>query len=58
MAQGFAAFGHVGEELASGGHYDTVAREVLATAVRRQPVADGTKVDLGELGAALIAIRS
>lgn len=44
-------------ELAAGGHYDTVAREVLATTVHRQPIADGTRVEFGELGSALIAIR-
>jgi isoleucyl-tRNA synthetase len=46
------------DELATAGHYTTVAREVLATAVHRQPVADGTRVDLGELGSALVAFRS
>jgi len=45
------------EELAAGGHYDQVARDVLATSVQRAPVADGTPVDLGELGSALVAIR-
>ena len=45
-------------ELAAAGHFDTVAREVLATAVHRQPVSDGTKIDLGELGSALIAVRA
>jgi hypothetical protein len=31
---------------------------VLATAIHRQPVTDGTRVDLGELGSALVAFRS
>ncbi|MFW5933942.1 MAG: isoleucine--tRNA ligase, partial [Actinomycetota bacterium] len=44
-------------ELEAGGHYDTLAHEVLATTVHRAPVADGTSVDLGELGGALVAIR-
>ncbi len=46
------------EKLAAAGHYDTVARDVLATAIHRAPVADGTRIDLGALGAALVAIRS
>jgi isoleucyl-tRNA synthetase len=46
------------EALDRAGHYATLAREVLATAVHRQPVADGTRVDLGDLGAALVAFRS
>jgi hypothetical protein len=46
------------DELDRGGHYDTVARDVLATAIHRAPVADGTRIDLGALGAALVAIRS
>jgi isoleucyl-tRNA synthetase len=45
-------------ELDAAGLYTTLAREVLAEAVRRQPVADGTAVDLGRLGSALIAIRA
>jgi len=45
------------QELADGGHYDQVARDVLATSIQRAPVADGTPVDLGELGSALVAIR-
>jgi isoleucyl-tRNA synthetase len=45
------------EELASGGHYEVVAREVLATAVHRAPATDGVAVDLGELGTATIAVR-
>ncbi|TVR21656.1 MAG: isoleucine--tRNA ligase, partial [Nitriliruptor sp.] len=45
-------------ELGEAGHYDAIARDVLATAVHRAPVADGTPIDLGELGAALVAIRS
>jgi isoleucyl-tRNA synthetase len=45
-------------ELAAAGHYDTIGREVLATAVHRAPVADGTRIDLGALGSALVAIRS
>jgi len=45
-------------ELGEAGHYEAIARDVLATAVHRAPVADGTPIDLGELGAALVAIRS
>ena len=45
-------------ELEAGGHYDTLAREVLARDIQRAPVADGTPVDLGELGAAQVAIRT
>jgi isoleucyl-tRNA synthetase len=45
------------EELATAGHYEVVAREVLATAVHREPAADGVRVDLGELGSATIAVR-
>jgi isoleucyl-tRNA synthetase len=45
------------EELATGGHYDVVAREVLADAVRRRPPAEGVEVALGELGTATIAVR-
>jgi len=45
-------------ELAAGGHYDTIARDVLASDLQRAPVADGTPVDLGELGGALVAIRA
>ncbi|MFP4235533.1 MAG: isoleucine--tRNA ligase [Nitriliruptoraceae bacterium] len=45
-------------ELAAAGHYETVARDVLATAIHRAPVADGTRVDLGELGTALVAFRA
>jgi isoleucyl-tRNA synthetase len=44
-------------ELADAGHYDTLAHEVLARQIHRAPVADGTPVDLGELGSAQIAIR-
>ena len=46
------------EELAAAGHYEAVARDVLATAVHRQPVADGTPIDLGGPGSALVAIRA
>jgi isoleucyl-tRNA synthetase len=46
------------EELAAAGHYEAIARDVLATEVHRAPVADGTPIDLGDLGAALVAIRS
>jgi isoleucyl-tRNA synthetase len=45
-------------ELESGGHYTTLAREILAREIHRAPVADGTPVDLGHLGAAQIAIRT
>jgi isoleucyl-tRNA synthetase len=45
-------------DLAAAGHYATIAREVLATTVHRAPVADGTRVDLGPLGGALLSIRS
>jgi isoleucyl-tRNA synthetase len=45
------------EDLASAGHYEVVAREVLATAVHREPATDGVRVDLGELGSATIAVR-
>jgi isoleucyl-tRNA synthetase len=45
------------EDLATAGHYEVVAREVLATAVHRGPAADGVRVDLGELGSATIAVR-
>jgi isoleucyl-tRNA synthetase len=44
-------------DLAAGGHYDTLAREVLATAIKRAPLAEGTQVLLGDLGTALVAIR-
>ena len=50
--------GELDEQLAAGGHYDALAREVLATQVHRAPVADGTSVELGELGRALVAIRA
>ena len=46
------------EELAAAGHYDTLAGEVLATAIHRAPVADGTPIDLGDVGAAQVALRS
>jgi isoleucyl-tRNA synthetase len=45
------------EDLATAGHYEVVAREVLATAFHREPAADGVRVDLGELGSATIAVR-
>jgi isoleucyl-tRNA synthetase len=45
------------DELAAAGHYDTLAREVLATAVRRRPPADGVEVPLGELGTATVAVE-
>ncbi len=45
-------------DLEAGGHFDAIAREVLASSLHRAPVADGTSVDLGELGTALIAIRA
>jgi isoleucyl-tRNA synthetase len=45
-------------DLEAGGHYTTIGREVLATEVRRAPVSDGTRVELGQLGTALLAIRS
>ena len=44
-------------ELDAGGHYQTLAHEVLARDIHRAPVADGTPVDLGEMGSAQIAIR-
>jgi isoleucyl-tRNA synthetase len=46
------------QELAAGGHYDAIARDVLASDLQRAPVADGTPVDLGELGGALVALRA
>jgi isoleucyl-tRNA synthetase len=45
------------DELASGGHYDVVAREVLATDVRRVPPANGVTVELGDLGTATVGIE-
>ena len=45
-------------ELDAAGHYDAVARDVLASAIHRAPVADGTRIELGDLGVALVAIRS
>ncbi|TVR25672.1 MAG: isoleucine--tRNA ligase, partial [Nitriliruptor sp.] len=45
-------------DLDAGGHYATIGREVLATHVQRAPVSDGTRVELGVLGSALLAIRS
>ncbi|MFO7959859.1 MAG: isoleucine--tRNA ligase [Nitriliruptoraceae bacterium] len=50
--------GALDEELATGGHYEAIARDVLATEIHRAPVADGTSIDLGALGAALVAVRS
>jgi isoleucyl-tRNA synthetase len=45
-------------ELEAGGHYDVVAREVLAAAVRREPpTSDAVRVDLGDLGAASISVQ-
>ncbi len=44
-------------ELDAAGLYALIAREVLATALHRQPVADGTSIPLGELGTALVALR-
>jgi isoleucyl-tRNA synthetase len=45
------------EALAAGGHYEVVAREVLATAVRRERPRTGTTLDLGELGTATVEVR-
>jgi isoleucyl-tRNA synthetase len=45
------------DELASGGHYEVVAREVLATDVRRVPPANGATVELGDLGTASVGIE-
>ncbi|MCC5948318.1 MAG: isoleucine--tRNA ligase [Nitriliruptoraceae bacterium] len=45
------------EELEAAGHYTTIARDVLASSVARAPVADGTPVELGDAGRAMIAIR-
>jgi isoleucyl-tRNA synthetase len=45
-------------DLEAGGHYATIGREVLAPDVQRAPVSDGTRVELGTLGTALLAIRS
>jgi isoleucyl-tRNA synthetase len=45
-------------DLEAGGHYAAIGREVLAAEVRRAPVSDGTRVELGQLGTALLAIRS
>jgi isoleucyl-tRNA synthetase len=44
-------------ELADGGWYDVVAREVLATDVRRMPVSDAVPVELGTHGQARIWVR-
>jgi isoleucyl-tRNA synthetase len=44
-------------ELATGGWYDVVAREVLATDVHRMPASDAVPVDLGQLGQARIWVR-
>jgi isoleucyl-tRNA synthetase len=45
-------------ELEAGGHYDVVAREVLATAVRREaPTGDAARVDLGDLGHASLSVQ-
>jgi isoleucyl-tRNA synthetase len=43
--------------LAAGGHYEVIAREVLATEVRRETPARGATVDLGELGTATVEVR-
>ena len=43
-------------DLAEGGWYDVIGREVLATAVHRRPEADAIAVDLGDLGAAEVAV--
>ena len=42
-------------DLAAAGLYDLVAREVLATRIDRGAVAEGTEVELGDLGAAVVA---
>jgi isoleucyl-tRNA synthetase len=44
------------EELAAGDHYEVIAREVLATAVRRARPGEGVTVELGGLGTATIAV--
>jgi isoleucyl-tRNA synthetase len=46
------------DELADGGHYDVLAREVLATEVRRGSPVEGVTVELGDLGSATIAVTS
>jgi isoleucyl-tRNA synthetase len=43
-------------ELADGGWYALVAREVLATTLHRRPEADAVAVELGELGEATVAV--
>jgi isoleucyl-tRNA synthetase len=42
-------------DLAAAGLYDLVAREVLATRIDRGPAPEGTEVELGDLGAAVVA---
>jgi isoleucyl-tRNA synthetase len=45
-------------ELETGGHYEVVTREVLATALLRdRPVEGGVTVELGEIGTATIEVR-
>jgi isoleucyl-tRNA synthetase len=51
-----AAPAELDDELDAGGHYDLIAREVLATEVRREQPSEGVTVELGELGTATIAI--
>jgi isoleucyl-tRNA synthetase len=45
-------------ELHDGGHYEVVAREVLADRLERADGLEGTSVALGELGTATIALTS
>jgi isoleucyl-tRNA synthetase len=45
-------------ELAEAGHYEAIAREVLADAVHRATTAQGTPLELGRLGSAIVEIRS
>ena len=44
------------EQLAEGGWYDAIGREVLAEVVHRRPEKDGIEVDLGELGSARVTV--
>ncbi len=44
-------------DLAEGGHYDTLAREVLADRVDRSTGGDGHVIELGTLGQARVALR-
>ncbi len=45
-------------ELEAAGLYEVVAREVLATELRRGALADGTRVELADLGSAHVELRA